>query len=121
MPADGWDWPLEEYKDNPEKLEQHRRERAEHGFSTFDWWSFDTYIAGVIGRGVLKFIEDGMGYPGNMTEEEWKTLCREISEPLVKYSGEKFSLSSLEEEAELYEQVKDALRKFTDHFGYFWD
>jgi hypothetical protein len=116
----GWDWPTESYKDDPEKLERHRKERSENGFSTFDWWSFDTYIAGVIGNAVLKFANEGMGYPGDMTEESWKAFCLEIAEPLIKYSEDKFDLS-LKEEEELYEEVQKAMHKFADRFGTFWD
>jgi hypothetical protein len=115
-----WDWPNKEYKDEPEKLERHRKERSEQGFSTFDWWSFDTYIAGVIGRAVLKFREDGMGYPGDMTEESWNAFCTEIAEPLIAYSDQKFDVTR-EDEFKLYEDAKEAMHKFSDRLGYFWD
>ncbi len=120
MSGTGWDWPSEDFKDDPEKLERHRSERSENGFSTFDWWSFDTYIAGVIGRAVLKFRDDGMGHPPNMTEEEFNTLCTEIGEPLIAYGDQKFTVKAKEEE-ELYENAIDAMKRFSDVLGYWWD
>jgi hypothetical protein len=116
----GWDWPDKEYKDEPDKLERHRTERAENGFSVFDWWSFDTYIAGVIANAVIKFRDEGVGYPANMDPEEWKNLCTEIAEPLLAWSDDKFDLDFKEGEA-LYDRVKEAMHKFADNFGSFWD
>jgi len=116
----GMNWPSEEFKDEPDKLEQHRAERAESGFSVFDWWSFDTYITGVIGNAVKQFA-NGRGYPGGFTQESWTTLCNEISEPLLKFSNDQFDGNTFDEESKMYDDAKEAMMKFSEHLGAWWD
>lgn len=131
MSGIGWDWPSEDFKNNPKKLKRHRSERSKNGFSTFDWWSFDTYIAGVIGRAVAKFRDDGVGYPGDMTPESFNKLCTEISEPLIEYSDHKFSIYEKSEkelgmtysefEELQYHNAVKAMVKFSETLGVWWD
>lgn len=116
----GINWPVQTFKDDPEKLQRHFNERKEHGFSFADWWSFDTYIAGVIGKAVADFRDNGTGFPGNMTEESFKVACTEISEPLLKYADQKFTLGTEESEQAYLDAVK-AMVRFSENLGWWWD
>jgi len=113
-------WPEDEYKEDPEKLKRHYDERAKYGFSEFDWWSFDTYITGVIGNAVKQF-GNGRGYPGGFTQESWTAFCNEVSEPLIKFSDKQFTCETHEEEQALFDEAKKAMMKFSEHLGAWWD
>lgn len=100
-----------------EAIARHRDQRAERGWSDYDWWCGDTYLAHVIGSMALKY-RDGSGYPGNMTEEEWHDILTRIAEPLLAYARRKFIGP---DEDRLYLEAKKALLLFAEHFGHFWD
>ncbi|QIQ62977.1 hypothetical protein SEA_MOAB_94 [Streptomyces phage Moab] len=116
-----WDWPAEAFKDEPEKLEQHYAERAASGFSTFDWWNFDNYIAGVIGAAVRKF-SGGHGYPGEFKNmEEFAEFCKTIYEPLEFYCSEEYGNLRWEEQEPAYNAAIEAMQKFSERLGAWWD
>lgn len=102
------------------RVERHNRERAQKGYSAFDWWSFDTFICGVIANACRDFRLKGIGYPGDMTEEEWADYLLSIETPLRVWAEEKFDLGH-EQELEAYEAAKAAMHKFADRLGNFWD
>lgn len=108
----------------PEKLvsriEKHKAERAEYGYSWWDWISFDTFLAGVIANGVHDFRVNGHGRPGDMTDEEWDSWLESIETPLRKYAEDKFNLFG-EDEKNLYQAVQEAMHKVADRFGTLWD
>jgi hypothetical protein len=59
-------------------LEKHLAERAEQGFSTYDWWNFCDYIAWVNINALEKF-KTGAGYPGQLSgPEEWAELLDQM-------------------------------------------
>jgi hypothetical protein len=70
--ADAWIWKnsyrrgcMKHWKElvkGPARNLRHKKERMSNGFSTLDWWNMDSFIAGVVATGVLKFAEDGVGY-----------------------------------------------------------
>lgn len=52
--------------------ERHKRERVEQGFSTYDWWNFNSYIAWVNIAALEKF-KDGAGFPADLKGmDEWR-------------------------------------------------
>lgn len=117
--GNGSDWPTKAYKGR--KLRKHKRERAKQGYSTYDWWSFDTYITWVIGNAVLDFKNKGMGlhYGSNSAEnDEW---LDDIARPLLRYSEQKFDIHDYEEDKKLYEEARAAMHTFAEHLGTFWD
>lgn len=120
MDGSGINWPEDSFRNDPEKLARHRKERQEHGFSAADWWSFDTYIAGVIGRALIKFRDEGHGYPHGSSEEEFKTLCTEIAEPLLDYAENKFKVFG-DKEDKMYNDAVAAMIKFSENLGQWWD
>lgn len=68
-------WVLESDKHDTEK---HKTERAEQGFSTYDWWNFFDYISWVNINALEKF-KTGAGYPGNLSGmDEWSDLLDQM-------------------------------------------
>lgn len=108
---------------NLEKKDRKRfkEERVKFGYATEDWWSFDTYLAGVIAHGLNRFYVEAHGHPGDKTMEEWKDELKEIAEPLAKWASHDRWLLSFEDENKLYEQVQESVRKLADIFGHLWD
>lgn len=96
-------------------------ERGRYGYSRRDWWSFDIYICGVIGRACQDFKGYGNGFPGGMTESEWNQLLEDIYVPLLEWHEHRFEYYDLAAEEFAYEQAKEAMHKFAEHLGAFWD
>lgn len=115
--GNGSDWPTYAYKGS--KLRRHKRERAKKGYSTFDWWSFDTYITWVIGNAALDF-KHGFGYIYGDNDKDHEEFIDSIAKPLLEYSEKKFDVFG-DEEVELYENAQAAMHKFADYLGHFWD
>jgi len=114
-------WSKKERKRDPEGWKKHTKERVKYGYSEVDWWSFDSYIAGVIAHACEKFAAESHGHPGNMTAEDWTALCLDISRPLALWaSADRWELS-WDDSLKLYTQVQEALHMFADNFGSFWD
>lgn len=102
------------------RVQRHNSERAEKGYSVFDWWSFDTFICGVIANACRDFRLKGVGYGNGYTEESWNEFLLGIEEPLRVWAESKFKLSH-EQELEAYEAAKAAMHRFADELGQFWD
>lgn len=99
-------------------------QRGRRGYSDQDVWNFDTYIAGIIGRGVRDLRECGHGHPDDiMTEEEWHSILDRISGPLLTYSdGDKWRDGyTYEEEMRRYDAAREAMHLFAEHLGGMWD
>jgi hypothetical protein len=99
---------------------KHEAERAKDGFSEYDWWSFDTYIAEVIARAALKFVQEGHGYFGEMGEEGTKEYFLGIAGPLMAWAQGKFELDPVEGPRVLTE-ARAAMHRFVDYFERWWD
>lgn len=115
--ADTWifDWKTPD-KDLKQKVSRHYAERIQNGMSFYDWINADKFLLGVIALAARKFAEDGNGFPGDMTEQEWKDTLKTIYEPLEAYCDDSVPC----DERQL-EEVADALRAFADYFRFFWD
>lgn len=62
-----------EYNSREYDTEMHERQRAERGFSTYDWWNFNSHLCYVIIGGLEKF-KTGHGFPvygGVETFDDW--------------------------------------------------
>jgi hypothetical protein len=115
-------WTRKYKKEDPSRWKFHKKQRVKYGYSEFDWWNFDSYIAGVIAHACERFANESHGYPGDMTAQQWKELCLSISTPLALWaSRDRWKLSAKDEYEVLYPQVVEAMHKFADHFGSFWD
>ena len=90
------------------------------GYSYRDLWSFDTYIAGVIGRATEE-LKGAYGCPSDMSEEEWMATLARISEPLLAYSKGKFLDLTREQELAQYDAAREAMHLFAGRLGDMWD
>ena len=62
------------------------KERAEKGWSRYDAWDFDTYLATVIG-GALEYLAGAhMSHPWDYTEEEWSEKLAYIANCFKQYT-----------------------------------
>ncbi|MFD4474650.1 hypothetical protein ACFWPU_00835 [Streptomyces sp. NPDC058471] len=95
-------------------------QRARRGYSTRDWWCFDTYISGVIAKACRDFQEHGRGYPGDMTAEEWEAILDGIATPLEAYIADVCD-DTYEEQMAKYEAARVAMHLFAENLGGFWD
>jgi hypothetical protein len=106
----------------PEDRSIHTAQRATRGFSDWDWWSFDTYIAWVIANGLRKFRDDGIGYPGYMTEEQW-VMILDIAIEGFDLAATKFdwTFGPVEDQREKAAKVNLALDIFKGIHETLWD
>lgn len=95
-------------------------QRARQGYSVHDLWSFDTYIAGVIGNAVQD-LKGAHGYPSDMSEEEWAATLDRIATPLLAYSEGKFLELTREQELAQYDAAREAMHLFAGRLGDMWD
>lgn len=103
-----------------EEMYKHRSHRAVNGFSTYDWWNFDGYLAFVIAGGLKKFRNEGSGYPADLTIEQWNTLLDIMIEGFEGWQN-KFVVDTFEEEKELARELGVALDIFKAYFTSLWD
>ena len=62
------------------------KERAKNGWSSYDAWDFDTYLAIVI-SGALEFLsKEHMSHPYEYTPEEWSEKLHHIAECFKQYN-----------------------------------
>lgn len=95
---------------------QHEAERIKQGFSRYDFWSFDTYIAAVIANYAEYAMENGLGYPANVVNEhEYRQILEKIRVGFANYAEHKFDL---EYDDALF---KEAMDLFKEYFYDFWD
>jgi hypothetical protein len=113
-----WEWPWQRAR----RIRRHERERVNHGFSWYDWISFDTYICLVIADAVADFRLKGAGYPMGMEEQEWHDLLHKIEDPLRWWAEQKFD-NELDAKGELqkYKEAQAAMALFAEHLGSMWD
>jgi len=117
--GNGSDWPTKAYRGA--KLRRHKRQRAKQGYSEYDWWSFDTYITWVIGNAVLDFKNRGVGLHYGSSSAENDEWLDSIAKPLLRYSESKFDIHDHEEELRMYNEAREAMKKFSEHLGTWWD
>lgn len=62
----------------PKWQTKHERQRVNRGFSNFDAWNGDEYLAFVIGGMAKWHRKNGHGYPSLLTEKKWHKILRKI-------------------------------------------
>ena len=102
---------------------EHEQQRVEDGFSTWDWWSFNDFLYGVIVKGLTRFRNgEGHGYPANLTPEEWNNRLDFMIEWFTKArDDELYVIGSKELTKSNLEQWKKAKHMFADHIDDLWD
>lgn len=89
------------------------------------WWGFDTFLVKLVETVAAKFLKEGHGYPcqhiipGDAVcncEQEWREYLEGIRDDLAGY--DKFASTATVQQQQ---QVQDALRRFIDRLGNWWD
>lgn len=112
--------------------EKHRDERATYGFSEYDWWNFNSYLAWVILQALARFAERGNGYPmrgENHTYEQWINLIGVMEEGFVlvlredEYPGiRELGVDDWKKANDVANRrIKIALDVFSEYFTSLWD
>lgn len=82
------------------------RQRARWGFSEYDVWDLDTYLAELIGNMTEYLAEHNMSHPWDITDEEWQNILRTISHKFKQYN--------IERPCPAYEAYQNALVRTTN-------
>jgi len=93
-------------------------QRGRRGYARYDLWSFDVYLAEVIGNGVHDLCKFSHGYPPEITWEEWERILTKISDGFLYYS-KKFDEDEEFEERE--KRLDESLELFKKYFRNLWD
>lgn len=114
-------WVAEKGYDGREyDVEKHRRERADRGFSTYDWWNFFDYIAWVNINALEKF-KTGSGFPGNLSgPDEWTAILDKMIDGFKaaqKISND-FDVRTYKDDRKT---MMDGLHLYAEYFCSLWD
>lgn len=125
--ADSWLFEKDPFGTDPAEREKaynarerHKYERTVSGYSFYDWINADKFICGIIASIVKKFMDEGSGYPGHLTEQEWRDILTTIYEPLRAYAADRAYWDDAEE-TKIREDAQEALHAFADYMPHFWD
>lgn len=114
-------WVYEKPLRNWRRILKHRRQRARRGFSDYDVWNLDGYLAQMIADTVAHLRAHGHGYPGNLSNEaEWDAILKRIEVPLRSWAEHKHDMDP-DEEDRWMERCRDALELFREYFFTLWD
>lgn len=103
-----------------DSIERHRRERADRGFSDYDWWNFNTYLSWVIIAALTKFKEEGSGYPSSVgSPEAWYAIIDEMIEGFEAQIELDFPQS--DDRAAKKIKADNALALFAKYYSSLWD
>jgi hypothetical protein len=115
------------YEDNEHSPIEHRQQRADNGFSVYDWWNFNDYLAWVIIQGLEKFKVDGVSHPVEFTEESWKDALNTMIEGFkAHFDLDDVSIRVTDEPVMDWYNRKQKTRDkglalFAKYFGSLWD
>lgn len=106
---------------NWRRILQHRSQRSRRGFSTYDVWNLDGFLAQTIADTIAHLRDHGHGYPGNVSgEEEWNDILTRIEVPLRSWAEHHYDMD-LDEEDRWMSRCNEALELFREHFFSLWD
>jgi hypothetical protein len=104
--------------------DRHRQERAENGFSVFDWWSFCDYMAWVNIQALEKF-KDGAGFPADLhSMDEWKSELDTMIAGFKAYqtlSALDYDFRDKAETDKILKTQDDGLALYAKRFSALWD
>jgi hypothetical protein len=91
-------------------------QRILRGFDDSDTWSLDYSVAKLILPRLKRFREVTIGYPGQMSEQEWDViLLKMIAAFEFAASEERWSASHTE-----YHKHQEGINLFAEHFWHLW-
>ena len=114
-------WVYSKWWRNWRRVIRHRRQRARRGFSSYDAWNLDGYLAQMIADSVRWLRENGHGYPSSFNGiEEWNAVLERIEVPLRVWAEQRHDMD-LDEEERWADRCHEALKLLTEHFFALWD
>ena len=114
-------------KPSDEAWEESIKDRLEHGFDESECWNLDSTIAKFILPRLKCFAEHTMGYPGDITSEEWHEILNKIIKAFELYTADDAWLYeemkkdgiTLKENSR-NDQIKEGLELFVKYFSSLW-
>lgn len=89
------------------KRAKYARQRARWGFSEYDVWDMDTYLAELIGNMTEYLSKRSQTHPWDMDEKEWKNTLKTISKSFKQYNIERPCISYEKYQAELVRKAEE--------------
>lgn len=105
--------------ENDVRWDAMKKERLERGFDASECWNLDNTIARFIIPRLEVFIEDSMGYPANMTPEQWNGILNQILETFKLIVKDDCGLGR-EKIIERDKKISKGLKLFAKHFNGLW-
>lgn len=99
-------------------IRKHKKQRAQQGWSVYDFWGADHYIAAVVAGLAARFRDHGVGYPGRYTAQDWAFILTAIEKPLVNYV---MKSETGDDTPQDFAAADEAMHLFADHWMDFWD
>lgn len=121
------DDPQEWVKGPKYKVKKHRKERADQGWSEYDFWNFHNYHSWMM-ISVLERFKNGVGYPMGLTEQQWSEILDEmidgfksdiIMTDMINYDSKKQTYAEWQEPYQA--KLKRALELFAEYYQSLWD
>ncbi len=114
---------------NTDWLWRHRhkqnKQRIQKGYSYRDLWSFDTYLAGVISKGLIELRDVTHSYPCDTSMEEWAQTLTEMASGFDAWANmwdeAMYDGDYLENMKALEAKLNKSMDLFKEHFGSLWD
>lgn len=111
-------------------LDEHKNQRAEQGYSEWDFWNFHDYHSWMM-INVLERFKTGNGYPAELESmDEWVKILdqmidgfkahTDISE-MTGYDNKPKDMSYIEWQKPLLKRYKRGMKLFTKYYGSLWD
>ena len=94
-------------------------DRALQGYTTQDLWNIDYWFSGQIARMLQEFKKKAMGFPGNMTKEEWYEILDRMIFCFSEIYTHSFSFDK-EKCAHSEKMQKEGFELFVKHFRQLW-
>lgn len=103
------------------RLWRHRWQRAHRGFSVYDTWNLDRYLAQVIADSMAYLRGNCHGYPVSLPNEEaWQAILSRIEDPLRIWAEQSHDMDSDEMERWL-DRCDESLGLLRQYFFDMWD
>lgn len=110
-------------------------QRGRRGYSDRDLWSYDHFLADIIGNGLKQLAKTTHGWPDSKFEtfEEWQAELNKISDAFLDYIDENSDINfdgcktdkdrkkAMAEYVKKCKERKKILMKVIDHFECLWD